>query len=241
MHTIICQFKVVIIKLWRRILHVSSHQDRRLLESRTAFFLTLLWCVLFHMGSPQANAETPPPQDKKNESKKSTSKEDLKTPPVVEGPDAKNALATTAPVRYVHQWLPMPKIIATPIDSLNTLTLTPKAGRMMVVFFLASWCEPCQDLTGKLVSMSSTLSSLPIDFYYIFTHDATDDAKGFMAEHKIPYGYLAELDTLKNFNNPELPSIYIADNKGWLLTRFLKATPQDADETKRIIRLLTAF
>jgi len=178
---------------------------------------------------------------KKQKKKKPKPKDEPKTAPVVEGPDAKNALANTAPVRYVHQWLPMPKIIATPVDTLEATTLTPKAGRMMVVFFIASWCEPCQDLTAKLVSMSSGLSNLPIDFYYIFTHDAVDDAKGFMTEYKISHGYIAELDTLKNFNNPELPSIYIADRDGWMLTRFLKANQQDADETKRIIRLLTAF
>jgi len=188
----------------------------------------------------KAAADNKAATEKKPEKKASASNE--KPPaPVIEGPDAANALGTSAPTRYVHQWLPMPQVVATNLNTLETLILRPRPGRMMVVFFLASWCEPCQNLAAALQSLTRSLAQLPIDTYFVFAHDTVDDAKGFITEHSIQEGYLAELDTLKNYNNPELPTVYIADRQGWLLTRFLKATPQNVAEVKRILQLLTAF
>lgn len=192
---------------------------------------------MIHPSGNIANAKQEP---EKKEEKKPPPEEKPKAP-VIEGPDAKNALGISAPTRYVHQWIPMPKLFVTDIKTLEPVVKTPSNGNMMVVFFLASWCEPCQNLSSKMVSLTQSLSRLPIDFYFVFAHDTIDDAKGFMAEHHMSQGYLAELDTLKNYNNPELPTIYISDRDGWLLTRYLKFTEQNLDEVKGILRLLTTF
>lgn len=208
--------------------------------------ISFLWSPFQALGS--ATSEKPPEHggEKKKEaspSSKPAAKEAhaAEADQKVEGPDAKNALGTESPTRYVHQWLPMPKVVATNLKTLETETLSARKGRVMMVFFVASWCEPCQNISTNLTNLTKRFSRLPVDFYFVFSHDTLDDAKGFMTEHKISEGYLAEFATLKNYNNPELPSVYMSDRQGWLLTRKLKASPKDLQDLQETLQLLTAF
>lgn len=208
-----------------------------------AIFLTigLLLPALKALGN--AAPAKPPEHGGGKDAAKAAPKEapPLEAEPRIEGPDAKNALGTSAPTRYVHQWIPMPKLAATDLKSQDSVSIGSRKGRSMVVFFIASWCEPCQNISGLLLNLTGRYSRLPVDFYFVFSHDTLDDARGFMTEHKIPQGYLAEFATLKSFNNPELPSIYVGDRQGWLLTRKLKAEPKDIKELQETLDYLTAF
>ncbi len=205
--------------------------------------LTIVFFTLSLKALGKSDPAKPPEHGGGKDSAKPAPKESppLEAEPKIEGPDAKNALGTSAPTRYVHQWIPMPKLVATDLRSQDGVSISTRKGRSMVVFFIASWCEPCQNISGQLLNLTSRFSRLPVDFYFVFSHDTLEDARGFMAEHKIPQGYLAEFATLKNFNNPELPSIYVGDRQGWLLTRKLKAEPKDIRDLQETLEYLTAF
>src|SRR5687767_522874 len=46
---------------------------------------------------------------------------------------------------YVHRWLPMPSFTADGVGAdAGPMAVAPRPGRVLVVLFLASYCEPCQ-------------------------------------------------------------------------------------------------
>lgn len=187
---------------------------------------------------PEAHGEAP----KDGHGKKA---EDAPPPKAIEGPDAQNALATSRSDRYVHRWIPIPAFSAININDRSDRTITAQSGRVLVIFFLASWCEPCQQITPQFMTLQQKLSKLPIDFVYVFAHDTLDDAREFATEYKLDRQsdnvLLAEFDVLKKYNNPDLPTIYVGDRRGWILTRFIKPDAKRMAEFKELVELLTAF
>ncbi len=142
---------------------------------------------------------------------------------------------------YVNKWIPMPAFAATEVLTQEATQIGVKKGRAQVILFLASWCEPCQQLMGDYIRLQKKFSRLNTDFIYVFAHDTRDDAEGFMKEYGMKEGYLANHEVLKAFHNPELPTIYVADRHGWLATRMVKATTKDVDGLAEFLRPITAY
>lgn len=142
---------------------------------------------------------------------------------------------------YVNRWIPMPPFAATEVLTQEQGEVRVNTGRAQVILFLASWCEPCQQLMGDYLRVQKKYSRLNTDFIYVFAHDTKDDAEGFMKEYGMKRGYLANHEVLKAFNNPELPSIYVADRHGWMMTRMIKATPKDVGALAEYLRPITAY
>ncbi len=166
-------------------------------------------------------------------------------------PTAKGAPAeTTAPAaesvgptsRYVHKWLPLPKLAGAPLPAADGLaTIESKPGRATIVIFIASWCEPCQQLVPELRKIEQRYKRLDADFHYVFAHDTLDDATGFMREFGIDRGLLANHEILKAYHNPDLPTIYVGDRFGWMMSRYLKATAGSLSELDDSLKYLTAY
>jgi thiol-disulfide isomerase/thioredoxin len=143
---------------------------------------------------------------------------------------------------YVHKWLAFPAISGAGLPQADgQREVAPQPGRLTVLLFLASWCEPCQQLVPKFRQVEKRYARLPVDFHYLFVHDTLEDAGGFMKEFGIARGVLGNNDILKTFHNPDLPSIYVGDRHGWLMKRYIKAGPDAVVELDELLKYLAAY
>jgi thiol-disulfide isomerase/thioredoxin len=144
--------------------------------------------------------------------------------------------------KFWESWVPMLGFTATKIPGLvDQQKVSPEEGRMLVVVFIASWCEPCQQIMPDLVSLQRRYNQLNVDFAYVFMHDTREDAEGFMKEFGIESGYLANADVHKVFHNPELPTIYVGDRHKWLAARYEKTKRADLTQLDELMKMITAI
>lgn len=151
------------------------------------------------------------------------------------------ALSSMPTRTYVHQWLRMPQFTAVDITSGDAITVAPRKGRALVVVFLASWCEPCQEIVPQLAAVERHFAAINVDFVYVFAHDSKDDARGFMQEFKLRGGLIANHETLKAYHNPELPSVYVGDRHTWLAARYLNLDQAKLQNLQGFLQKITAY
>jgi thiol-disulfide isomerase/thioredoxin len=121
---------------------------------------------------------------------------------------------------YVHKWFKYPEFEVTDFFG-KSIKRMPAEGDIFVDVFLSSWCIPCQKITPKLSSIEAKYLDKKVIISYIFSHDKKKDAMGFLKRHflKTKKVFLANHQTLKNFHNPPLPTVYIGGKDGFLLHR----------------------
>ena len=146
------------------------------------------------------------------------------------------------PDKYIHNWIAMPSFAAPLLPhGGEQLKITATPGRALVLVFLASWCEPCQQRLPEILTLDKKYSRINTDFIYVFAHDTPQDAEGFMQEFKIPQAVLASYEALKAYHNPELPSIYVGDRQGWLAARYLDVKSEDIEKLDHFLQYLTGY
>lgn len=144
--------------------------------------------------------------------------------------------------KYVHRWIPMPAFKGPGLGAApSEHVVEPKDGRLTVIVFLASWCEPCQQLMTDFRVLEKRYKRLGADFVYVFAHDTKDDAQGFMQEFGVEAAMLATHDVLRAFHNPELPTVYVGDKTKWLATRYVKAGKKELASLDDLLKHLTAM
>lgn len=122
----------------------------------------------------------------------------------------------------------------------ENFTYTTKRGRATMVFFVASWCESCQQLMPKIKIVANKFARSYTDVIYVFAHDTKADAAGFAKEHKLAGRLLlANHEILKAFKNPALPSVYIGDRYNYIGNRFIKFTAADLEALNEYMTKLT--
>lgn len=141
---------------------------------------------------------------------------------------------------YVHQWIAMPSFSGHGLLD-DDVDFAPRKGRAAVIVFIASWCEPCQKVMPKLQLLEKRYKNLHTDFVYVFAHDTKEDAQGFMKEYGVSDAVLGNNEILKAYKNPELPTVYVGDRKGWMMTRYVRTDNADLDELDRLLRYVTAY
>ncbi len=161
--------------------------------------------------------------------------------PAAEGEAPGDAESLEPSTVYVHRWIPLPAFTGSRLVGSGQRTVAPTPGRMTVILFLASWCEPCQQMMPDFQKIEKRYRRLDADFIYVFAHDTRDDAEGFMKEYGVTEGMLANHEILKAFHNPELPSIYVGDRHGWMLTRYLKAQTAELSKLDGVLKTLTSY
>lgn len=119
-------------------------------------------------------------------------------------------------------WNTLPQIEGTLLNGEPDI-FKHKTGQVSVVFFLASWCIPCQQLSQPLKSIENDYNKLNVNIIWVFNHDLVDDVKAFARSHKLDDKniILGSKKTLLRYRDPTLPAMFIADKHGWLVTRFL--------------------
>jgi thiol-disulfide isomerase/thioredoxin len=142
---------------------------------------------------------------------------------------------------YVHRWIGMPALTGHDLITGDLITVKPETGKVLVVMFLASFCEPCQNIIDDVRKLAARYQPLHTEFVYVFVHETKDDALGFIKEYDLKNGLLANHDILKTFKNPTLPTIYVSDRHGWMATRYTQSKREDLAKLDDFLKYITAY
>jgi thiol-disulfide isomerase/thioredoxin len=115
--------------------------------------------------------------------------------------------------------------------------IVPQKGEALVLVFLASWCVPCQLMIGELKRMEKKHNNSFSKFVYVFTHDTKADASAFIKAHKLGTAVLATRKIIDVFNQPSLPSIFVADRQSLMVMRRLGVNEKGLNEVDRFLDL----
>jgi thiol-disulfide isomerase/thioredoxin len=145
---------------------------------------------------------------------------------------------------YINKWIAMPDLSGRPVGDPNTQFVhKPTYGRVTVAVFLASWCETCQEQMEYIHRLEEKYNKQFTDFVYIFVSDLDADIAAFSEEFKIlgSTRIHGDVELLKAFKNPPLPSIYLADRFGWIGNRYNITSSKEVDQLDHHLKLMTAF
>ncbi|MGE0174500.1 MAG: TlpA family protein disulfide reductase [Oligoflexales bacterium] len=143
---------------------------------------------------------------------------------------------------YTHKWIKFPEFSAQDVQTEQTVDFKHKWGEATVVVFLASWCLPCQQLIKELMRIEKKYQKNYTKFIYVFSHDTREDALGFRKTYNLKgLSILSTGELLNAFHQPELPSIYVADRYGWLVTRYLDTNFEHLKDLDKFLYLHTTL
>lgn len=171
--------------------------------------------------------------EKAKESKKKSKKDEG---PKVERPQISEEFVVTT--KYVGKWIKFPTFHGALVHSNERLMLSPVPGQAHVVFFIASWCRPCQVMIEHFKDLEQKFNKLHTQFTYVFSHDTAKDAEDFrrhvgLGDHNT---ILANPELLNSFKQPELPSIYVGDRTNWLVARYVPVKVSDIERLETFLR-----
>jgi cytochrome c biogenesis protein CcmG, thiol:disulfide interchange protein DsbE len=117
------------------------------------------------------------------------------------------------------------------VDQLNgsgKLTLQP--GKVMIVDFWATWCEPCKKSFPKLQELYTKYKASGLEIAAI----SEDDDKGGIVDFaktygaKFPVGWDGDKNIAKKWQPKSMPSTFIVDRKG--VVKFTHTGYHDGEE-----------
>lgn len=112
--------------------------------------------------------------------------------------------------------IPAPTIRGETLDG-QTIDLASMRGKVVVMNFWASWCNPCRAESPNLVAVANDTAARGVAFVGVNIKDERSAAKRFDDVHDVPY-----------------PSLF--DQPGVILTRLHKLIPQQPPSTLLIDR-----
>ena len=118
--------------------------------------------------------------------------------------------------------------------------LSDYLGKVVVLDFYATWCDPCRDETPHLVQMQSQYE--PQGFQIVGLNVGGDDDReevpGFAKEFKIQYPLgFPDDELVDNYlkDNQNIPQTFVFDRNGKLVKRFIGYDRQEGRELERIV------
>jgi thiol-disulfide isomerase/thioredoxin len=164
-------------------------------------------------------------------------------PTTAEPPKQQGVDLVRHPGGYVHTWIDLPAISGKSVLSGETINVKPVFGDMIVVVFMASWCETCQILIDRFKKLEADFATAPIKFVYVYSHDSQIDAEQFVKEKSLQksINIMATTKILQDYHNPPLPSLYMSDRYGWMTHRVLNMKDQHVASIQKILATLTGY
>lgn len=95
-------------------------------------------------------------------------------------------------------------------------SLAELRGKPVILNFWASWCGPCKDEAPLLENAQKRLQAMGGTVLGVTYRDATPDAKKFIAEQKITYPNLRDVDgkLAEDYGTNKLPETFVIDADG---------------------------
>jgi thiol-disulfide isomerase/thioredoxin len=104
--------------------------------------------------------------------------------------------------------------------------LSALRGKIVVLNFWATWCEPCQEELPRLYQLSQSYAEKNVQFVAVSIDAAKDRGKIEPLLHRLNVGLdvwaSADLDTLEKFGlGNVVPGTMVIDEKGQVITRVM--------------------
>jgi len=119
--------------------------------------------------------------------------------------------------------------------------LSDYVGKVVVLDFYATWCEPCRDETPHLVQMQSQYEAqgFQIVGLNVGGEDDREEVPGFAKEFQIQYPLGFPDDELVDTylkDNQNIPQTFVFDRNGQLVKRLIGYDRQEGRELDRIVQ-----
>ena len=110
--------------------------------------------------------------------------------------------------------------IALPDPDGDTISLSSKRGRIVLVDFWAAWCPPCREENPELVSLYDMYHYRGFDIYQVSLDQRREDWTGAIRNDRLGrWAHVSDLkyrdsEVVKRFGLSEIPANYLIDREG---------------------------
>lgn len=114
----------------------------------------------------------------------------------------------------------------------QSVRLSSLKGKVVLVDFWASWCEPCKRELPLLATMAPKLRSRGIEIIAVNIDDDRHNAEQFLRDHHLKLTVVEDSDKhiVGEYGPPKMPSSFLVDKKG--IVREVHAGFDDGDAPK---------
>jgi cytochrome c biogenesis protein CcmG/thiol:disulfide interchange protein DsbE len=120
----------------------------------------------------------------------------------------------------------------------GTVTLDSLRGKVVLVDFWASWCQPCHKSFPWLSAMHEKYASKGLRIVAIDVDKNRDDADEFLARHPAPFTVAFDHagKTAAAFQVSGMPSTFLIDSTGSIVHTHVGFDPRKADQLENLIK-----
>jgi thiol-disulfide isomerase/thioredoxin len=131
------------------------------------------------------------------------------------------------------------------LDNNQRAQLSDLKGKVVVLDFYATWCEPCRIETPHLVRMQQQYGAKGLQVIGLNVGGEEDraDVPAFAKEFSIPYPLAWPNDELVETylgDNENIPQAFVFDRSGKLLKRFIGYNEERGQELERVVQAALA-
>jgi thiol-disulfide isomerase/thioredoxin len=127
------------------------------------------------------------------------------------------------------------------LDNKQRATLADYKGKVVVLDFYATWCEPCRAETPRLVQLQKQYQQqgLQVVGLNVGGADDRDQVPGFAKEFSIQYPLGFPDDEFADSflgDNQNIPQSFVFDRNGNLVKRFVGYSESSGAELERVVK-----
>jgi len=111
----------------------------------------------------------------------------VKTAPVVGASAASHPLATDFTLHTWAWWNSDPKSLSQTTQAAETIHLAALQGKVVVINFWASWCDPCRAEASTLEAASKHYQSQGVVFVGVDVNDTETPSAAFLKQYHVTY------------------------------------------------------